>query len=303
MAAQKGARFHPSQYENDLNTRVHYEHTGPEIFADGGAMDFLIAALGTSGSSRGIGQFLKEKNDRLKIIGVASEADNVIPGMRDANELQTVGIFDAQIYDGFEFVSVGKALEVMLRLNRELGLLCGPSSGASFAAAMQHITPIIDTIQPQAGEDKVKVCILLPDRIELYLQFLRNLRPDLFQMPQTKGLLDELDPEDAGPGVSADEAEEWLKDPDTLVVDMRGNMIFEAGHLPRSINLMPGMILDLCKRGVIFSRSHRLLLVCPYGIQSGRFAAALKAQGFKCASLRQGFNSWLRAGKELYPKP
>src|SRR5271163_210339 len=61
--AQKLAReipnsYYPNQYENPANPEAHYKTTGPEIWKD------------TGGKISGVGKYLKEKNPKIKIIGV-----------------------------------------------------------------------------------------------------------------------------------------------------------------------------------------------------------------------------------------
>ena len=64
IAADHGKYFHTAQYSNNNNVKAHYE-TGREIYEDAGSIDYLFSVLGTSGSSRGITMYLKEKNPDL----------------------------------------------------------------------------------------------------------------------------------------------------------------------------------------------------------------------------------------------
>lgn len=60
-----------NQYFNDLNSQAHYLSTGPEIWNQtNGKITHLIVSSGTGGTISGTARYLKEKNSKVKIIGV-----------------------------------------------------------------------------------------------------------------------------------------------------------------------------------------------------------------------------------------
>ncbi len=60
-----------NQYFNDLNIEAHYKTTGPEIWTQTkGQITHLVACSGTGGTISGVSKFLKEKNPKIKILGV-----------------------------------------------------------------------------------------------------------------------------------------------------------------------------------------------------------------------------------------
>lgn len=77
--------FFADQFNNHCNFDTHYTTTGPEIWEQrDGAVDAFVAGIGTGGTLKGVGDFLKEKNPDVKLFAVLP-ADNphVIQGIGD----------------------------------------------------------------------------------------------------------------------------------------------------------------------------------------------------------------------------
>jgi cysteine synthase B len=98
------------QFANADNPRVHYETTGPEIWADtAGEVTHFVSAMGTTGTITGVSGFLKEKNPAVRIIGAQPSEGSRIPGIRKWPEAYLPKIYDATHVDCIEYVSQGDA--------------------------------------------------------------------------------------------------------------------------------------------------------------------------------------------------
>lgn len=162
--------YHTTQYTNSRNIDAHYI-TGKEIHQDIGEIDYFFGVLGTSGSSRGMSMYLKEKNQQLTTIGIVTAKDSYIPGIRSATEMKEVGIYKNSNYDQILEVSGVAAKHYMKKLSRELGVLAGPSSGASFCGAVEYLRKI-DNECKQGTKAVFVVC----DRLETYANYIKDNR-------------------------------------------------------------------------------------------------------------------------------
>jgi len=150
----------PDQFSNDSNVLAHYETTGPEIFDETrGEIDVFVAGMGTTGTLMGVSKCLKERDGRIRVVGVEPAEGHTIQGLKNMSESIVPGIYDPSRLDEKIVVDDGPAFETARRLAIEEGVFAGLSSGAAVAGALMVA----------ADMDSGTVVTVLPDRGDRYL--------------------------------------------------------------------------------------------------------------------------------------
>ncbi len=145
LAAETPKSIIAGQFENPANPAAHYVATGPEIWEDTeGAVDILVAGVGTGGTISGAGRYLKERNPELKVVAVEPADSPVLEGGAPGpHKIQGIGAgfvpkaLDTDIYDEIIPVTTEDAFATGRALGREDGVLVGISSGAAAWAALE----------------------------------------------------------------------------------------------------------------------------------------------------------------------
>jgi cysteine synthase B len=126
------------QFANPDNPRVHYQTTGPEIWADtGGRVTHFVSAMGTTGTITGVSRFLKEHKPAVRIVGAQPAEGARIPGIRKWPEAYLPRIYDPSGVDEIVLVAQDDAEEMARRLAREEGLFGGISAAGACWVALQ----------------------------------------------------------------------------------------------------------------------------------------------------------------------
>jgi cysteine synthase len=154
------------QFHNPANPQIHRDTTAEEIWQDTeGAIDFLIAGVGTGGTITGVAEVLKQRKPSFKAIAVEPASSPVLSGgYPGSHSIQGIGagfvppVLRTELIDEVIAVSDAEALYYSRRMAREEGLLSGISSGAAMKAAItigkrpENTSKLIVMIQPSFGE-------------------------------------------------------------------------------------------------------------------------------------------------------
>jgi S-sulfo-L-cysteine synthase (O-acetyl-L-serine-dependent) len=152
--------FMPNQYENKDNILAHFETTGPEVFRQtGGAIDYFVAGMGTTGTLMGTGNYLKSVKPEVKIVGVEPVRGHTIQGLKNMTESMIPGIYRENQLDEKYMVEDGEAFEATRLLAIREGLFVGTSAGAAVCVALKIARSI----------DEGTIVVILPDRGDRYL--------------------------------------------------------------------------------------------------------------------------------------
>ncbi len=155
----------PNQYENELNVQAHYTTTGPEIWSQThGKITHFFAGFGTCGTITGVGRYLKEKNDSIRIIGIEpASSEHNLPGMKRISDLAedlVPKILDKSVVDDIVTIDDEDAYQTAIRLAREEGILVGPTTGAILYVSLQY-----------AKKCKGLAVVISPDDAFKYISF------------------------------------------------------------------------------------------------------------------------------------
>lgn len=126
------------QFNNPDNPLGHYLTTGPEIWQQtAGRLTHFVSSMGTTGTITGVGHYLKEQDQTIKIVGLQPSEGSSIPGIRRWPAAYLPGIFRPELVDQVMDMSQQDAEQTMRQLARREGIFCGVSSGGAVAGALR----------------------------------------------------------------------------------------------------------------------------------------------------------------------
>jgi cysteine synthase len=174
------------QYSNPANPGIHYQSTGPEIWAAmEGRIDAVVMAVGTCGTISGVGRYIKEQNPKVRIIGVEPHGSIVFGGELHTYLIQGGGlsfvpsILDRSVVDQAIKVHDGEAIRAIHELARLDGWLVGGTGGL--------VVHVLGRLAREWGPD-ARIVGIIPDGGERYLETLYDhewLAQNGFQLPES----------------------------------------------------------------------------------------------------------------------
>lgn len=152
--------FMPDQFSNKYNKIAHYKTTAEEIWQQTkGNIDYLVSAIGTSGTIMGISKYLKEKKPAVKIVCAQPIKEHYIQGLKNLEEAIVPSIYDPSKIDENVMIESEAAFEMVRQIVKHEGIFVGMSSGAAMLAAVE--------IAKKAHTGNI--IVIFPDRGEKYL--------------------------------------------------------------------------------------------------------------------------------------
>ena len=152
--------FMPDQFANAANYQTHYEKTAIEIWQQtDGQIDYLVCAVGTSGTLMGLSRFLRTMKPDIKVVCAHPTRGHYIQGLKNMEEAIVPEIYNPSLIDIQEMIESEEAIEMARQIILQEGIFAGMSSGAAMIAALRTAEKI------ESGN----IVVVFPDRAEKYL--------------------------------------------------------------------------------------------------------------------------------------
>ena len=152
--------FMPDQFANAANYQAHYEKTAIEIWQQtNGQIDYLVCAVGTSGTLMGLSRFLRTMKPDIKVVCAHPIKGHYIQGLKNMDEAIVPEIYNPSLIDVQEMIESEEAIEMARQIIAKEGIFAGMSSGAAMIAALRTAEKI----------EEGNIVVVFPDRAEKYL--------------------------------------------------------------------------------------------------------------------------------------
>ena len=175
------------QFNNESNWKAHLDGTGKEVWeATDGKVDVVVITMGTTGTLMGTTRALKERNPKIRVVGVEPFQGHKIQGLKNMKESYPPGIFKPDEPDAIVNVDDDSAYEMARRLAREEGIFVGMSAGAAMKVALDEAQAlgrgIVVTLLPDGGERYLSTSLFVSETVPEPLQFYNTLSSKLEQL-------------------------------------------------------------------------------------------------------------------------
>lgn len=144
VVAEETGAFWTDQMKN-RDQLAAYHAMAEEIWSEsGGRIDGFVLSVGTGAALLGIGEALRRRDGRIRVVAVEPAESPVLSGgAPGAHKIDGIGagfivpLWQDDMADAIEQVSTEEAAAMALRLAREEGLFAGLSTGANVSAALR----------------------------------------------------------------------------------------------------------------------------------------------------------------------
>jgi len=171
--------YYFDQHNNRENNETHYKTTGPEIWEQmEGKIDYFVAGVGTGGTICGVSKFLKEKDPKIRVIGVdplgsiffdyfhtkrkIKPSPYLLEGLGDEF---LIGCVDFSLIDNIYQITDKQAFQMTRELTNRESILAGGSSGATIWASLKLAREI---------DKPVRIVTIFADSANRYLSTIYN---------------------------------------------------------------------------------------------------------------------------------
>lgn len=151
--AEKNGWFNPQQFSNPLNTKCHFEKTGPEIIYQTRtdnrfnypSISAFISGTGTGGTIMGVGRKLRQYISELKLVAVEPAESPVMSGGEPGlHGIQGIGdgskfLVEMEEIDEVVTITTKEAKEKAIQIAKDHGLFVGISAAANVLASERWI--------------------------------------------------------------------------------------------------------------------------------------------------------------------